>query len=429
LQGFLSGDLEGTTPDQISEILRPRLKQLANFANPFGTPNDTSKKKVESGSVTLRDKVVLALEDGDKEFVFAVSDALSIDQVDALVLLRSFLYNRGLPANAGAGDSSLIEELVEAITPFYYSERLALLRTFVPLLHAREEPTSLAHEIAIEALPIVIPDGRAFAGALLDEYLCKVKAGPPERAAANPKAAARWAKQNAREQLIVLEVLFWTMFGYVPCDGALVVRIYETAYAVELGSLQENNAMMLDAEGAQLQQDSAAVWILIMLEVLELERVAEPGGIEIAVDPAEDALYTASPASLTRLHELITTHANSHHACVYMAWAFVLSRLVAVKSQLKTLPPAYHEFFRSLPPQGDRSYVIDADSVHRAMAKRCLEPEVGLFPLMLTLLTASPVFVPSVAWKTGSTVTEPNAVAFRSVFKGEQCLHISARTS
>jgi hypothetical protein len=67
-----------------------------------------------------------------------------------------------------------------------------------------------------------------------------------------------------------------------------------------------------------------------------------------------------------------------------MAWAFVLSRLAAVKSQLKTLPPACHELFRSLPPQGDRFHVIDADSVHRAMAKRYLEPELGLFPLMLT---------------------------------------------
>ncbi|KAJ3754452.1 hypothetical protein EV360DRAFT_86825 [Lentinula raphanica] len=51
------------------------------------------------------------------------------------------------------------------------------------------------------------------------------------------------------------------------------------------------------------------------------------------------------------------------------------------------------------------------------MSQLCLDPKSGLLSLMKTLLTNSPLFVTSIAWKTGSTVTDPNVIAFRSVFK------------
>ncbi|KIJ97273.1 hypothetical protein K443DRAFT_105919, partial [Laccaria amethystina LaAM-08-1] len=46
------------------------------------------------------------------------------------------------------------------------------------------------------------------------------------------------------------------------------------------------------------------------------------------------------------------------------------------------------------------------------------EPEAGLFNLLGSLLTNSPLFVTAVSWRTGSSISDPNAVAFRSVLKG-----------
>ena len=102
----LSGHFEGATLEQLVEILKPRVEQLKNAAEPFGTPSDASKKKVDSGSVTLPDGVVIRVEDADKEFIHALSSRFGIDQVHALVLLRSFFYNEGLPADVGAGSGS-----------------------------------------------------------------------------------------------------------------------------------------------------------------------------------------------------------------------------------------------------------------------------------------------------------------------------------
>jgi len=219
----------------------------------------------------------------------------------------------------------------------------------------------------------------------------------------------------------MLEVLFWTMWGYVPCDGPLVVQIFEAAYDTNLGSSQQNGMLLLDEESVQLQQDSAAFWILITIEVLELETVAEPGSVEISANPTRRDIYTSSPDSLKRIHELVTSHGDSQHACTYLAWAFVVSRLSSTVADLEEIPDTYRPFFELLLPNLTRSYSKDREPTHVLMSRTCLEPDVGLFKLILTLLTNSPLFVTAVAWKTGSTVTDPNAIAFRSVVKGVQC--------
>jgi nuclear pore complex protein Nup188 len=65
--------------------------------------------------VTLQDGVVLRVETLDKDFVYAISDKFQIDEIQAFILLRSFLYNEGSPPQSG---SKVVEELVVAIAPF-----------------------------------------------------------------------------------------------------------------------------------------------------------------------------------------------------------------------------------------------------------------------------------------------------------------------
>ena len=73
---------------------------------------DASRKKVESGSVTLPDGVVLRVE-GDKEFIFAVSSRFKIDEIQAFIILCSSLYNQGMPPISDtASTSNLAAELL-----------------------------------------------------------------------------------------------------------------------------------------------------------------------------------------------------------------------------------------------------------------------------------------------------------------------------
>ncbi|KAG2356946.1 nucleoporin subcomplex protein binding to Pom34-domain-containing protein [Suillus spraguei] len=416
LHSFLSGRLEGSSPDQLCDIISARSSQLQNVANPYGKPTPASRKAVEAGSVTLADGVLLQVDEVEREFTLAISARFGIDEIQAFVLLRSFLYNEGLSSNGGSTDKGVVDELIAAITPFYYFERLFVLRILIPLFRAHENTGDSIHAVATKCLPKILQDGHQFALDLITEYLHKTEMDIPEVLHADARIASRWAKQNAKEQLVMLEVLFWTVWGYVPCDGPLVVRIFEAAYNTNLGSSQKNSSLLLDDEGNQLQHDCAALWILITVEVLELERVAEDGGMEISATPSDQTFYPSSPESLRRIHEIVTSNLSSQHACTHLAWAFVLSRLSSKATQLKEIPDTYRGFLDSLHPHHNRSK--EREPSHVLMARAAFSPDAGLFKLLLTFLTTSPLFVTSVAWKTGSTVTDPNAIAFRSVLKG-----------
>ncbi|KAI6146143.1 nucleoporin subcomplex protein binding to Pom34-domain-containing protein [Pisolithus tinctorius] len=416
LHSFLSGRLEGGSQEQITQIITPRTAQLRNVSRPYGKPNDASRKAIESGTVTLSDGVKLQVDDVAKEFTTVLSKHFDIDEIHALILLRSFLYNEGLHLNGFKSDKTLLEELVAAITPFYYSERLFVLRTLIPLFRAQQNAEDPIHVIASENLPKIIPDGRVLAGELIDEYLRKTSEEVPSNLGTDPRAASRWAKQNCKEQLLLLEVIFWAMWGYVSCDGSLVVKLYEAAYDTNLGSSQQNTMLLLDDEGAQILQDSAALWILITIEVLELERIAEPDGVEFSPPPDHASFYVTSVDSVKRIHALVMANTGSQHACAYLAWAFVLSRLHAKAQENKEIPDAYRSFLDStISPPGRGK---EREPTHALMARTALSSDVGLFNLLLTILTSSPVFVTATAWRTGSTVTDPNAIAFRSVLKG-----------
>ena len=418
LHSFLTGRRDGGSVDQVAQKITPRISQIRDVAKPHGKPTAASRKAVESGTVTLADGCVLQVDDASKEFAIALSSHFDIDEIQAFILLRSFLYNEGLSISSGSSsDKSLVEELITAITPFYYSERLFILRVLIPLFRAQENPADPTHVIAMKTLPEILPDGRAFAHALVAEYLWKTKEHIPNTLSEDPRAASRWAKQNAREQLAMLEVLFWTMWGYVPCEDELVVKLLEVAYDTNLGSSQQNSTLLLDEEGMQILQDISGLWVLITIEVLELERVSEPDGIDISAAPADKTFYTASPASLKRIHDLVTSNPGNQHACTYLGWAFVLSRIGAKIADMKEVPDSYRSFYDSTQTHTSRGK--EREPTHVLMARVALSNEVGLFKLLHNLLTTSPLFVTAIAWKAGSTVTDPNAIAFRSVLKGQ----------
>ncbi|KAI0690841.1 hypothetical protein BC835DRAFT_1280174 [Cytidiella melzeri] len=418
LHKLVTGQLEGTSVDQVAEIIQYRVHQLRHVSNPFGSPSEASRKKVQSGSVTLRDKVTLTLTHWVREASLAVSKEFDIDEVEAAILVRSFFYNEGVAPGKGGSHGGPVEETIEAITSFYYSERISILRILPPLFRAQAGGGTVITDIASEIIPEIIPDGKQFTEQVIAEYIRKTQEPIPRRFASDVKKAAMWAKQNVKEQLALLEILFWCLWDYTPCDGSVVIKVYETAFDTNLGSVQTNSTLLLDEECSQVLQDMAALWILVTIEVLELERVADPRELRISGEPPVREIYWLSPPSLQRIHELVTSHTDSQFACTYSAWAFFLSRFSTLCSSLKELPQEYMPFFEMILPIIDRSYSKMREPTHVLMANAAMQPEAGLLRLLLTLLTASPLLVTSIAWKTGSSVTDPNALAYRSVLKG-----------
>lgn len=429
LHQILRGGTEGVGAEVLKEYLESRIESLKSISSPFGKPSDASRKKVQSGSVQLPDGVRVKVEEPDKEFVLAISNKYQIDEVHALVLFRSFLYSNGLPMSADKPAAALVEELVTIIAPYYHSERLWALLVLGPLLRAFDDPTDPLCEVAAEFLPKVHPDPSKFALDLVKEYTLKTKTDLPLNLRSAPKDALEWTKQNLKEQLALLQLLFWTLWSYTTCSASVVLGVMEAAYHTSLGTAQRNTSLMLDDESSQLQQDCAAFWILITLEVLELETIGSlsfeftPEG-----EPEDKGLYISSPNALLEIHDIINSDTNSQFAATYLAWAHVLSSIdkKAKTMDLTTVMPEYRKVFDMITPTS--SYTKNPEPVYLEMTKACVSPQAGLFTLLRDLLTKSPVFVVSVAWKTGSSVIDPNAVAYRSTLKGASALLIHQET-
>ena len=81
-------------------------------------------------------------------------------------------------------------------------------------------------------------------------------------------------------------------------------------------TLDENMTLLMDEEGIQLQQDYAAVWTLILLEILKLENITESSKIEFAVDLSDSEDYCTSSDSLKRIH---VSHSGGQFPCTYLA--------------------------------------------------------------------------------------------------------------
>ncbi|KAG1853079.1 C2 domain in Dock180 and Zizimin proteins-domain-containing protein [Suillus subluteus] len=167
----------------------------------------------EAGSVTLADGVVLQVDEVEREFTIAISARFGIDEIQAFVLLRSFLYNEGLSNNRGSTDKGVVDELIAAVMPFYYSERLFVLRALIPLFCAHENTGDSIHAVATKCLPGILQDSHQFALDLITEYLHKTEMDIPEVLHADARIASHWAKQNMKEQLMTLEMLFYWLLA------------------------------------------------------------------------------------------------------------------------------------------------------------------------------------------------------------------------
>ncbi|TFK28983.1 hypothetical protein FA15DRAFT_753049 [Coprinopsis marcescibilis] len=420
----LSGHQEGLTPDQVKELLVARKSVLQNVCkgSVFGLPSQESRKKIESGSVNLTDGVTARVEDAEKQFVLAISSKFNIDEIQAFILFRSFLFNQGLPAiTSKQSKDAMVEEVLTAIGPFYYSERLYAINVLGPLFRAYGEDSSDSlSDIAFEFLPTIIPDPVEFTIQLINAYTAKTSQVLPESIMStnDPKLAMTWAKRSLRDQLALLELLFWIMWGYAPCTASIVLKVFQAAYGTQLGMEQRNTNLMLDEESQQLVKDCAAFWILITIEVLELENVSDDDSLELTDTPSGKTLYIASPKTLEKIHAVVMSNDNSKFSCTFVAWTYVLSRIVAKASTLDNVPPEYQPFLDTINPPLTRSYTKESEPLHVQMTRAAIAPESGLFTLLHDLLTKSAPFVTSIAWRTGSAVREPNAIAYRSTLKG-----------
>ena len=373
-----------------------RNSRLSNCVDAFGVPSCASRSKVESGSIVLEGGLKVQVPVESREVVWSISRMLGLDEVDTFVLWKTFLRNRGLPSSV---DPPTDDEILDHFIPFYFEERLSILRCIIPLLRAHHDPQSSIYQLAKDNLAKIMPMPREFVSTFATQYVRRTKQPLPESIMRDPRAASRYAKQSVKEQLVMLEVLFWSVSEYNIHDGSFCQEVFKVGYETDLGASQENANLLLDEEAVQLLGDMAGLWVLILVELLQIDHLLSRDPEETTSDPT---LLISSPEHLTWIQDLVLSNATPRYGCILLAWACVLAHIA-------DLNPAEHL-------QHEPIVSVSSERFHQLSAY-ILQPEFGLFRCIKTTLTASPLFVTSAALSTGSPITYPNSADFRFIYK------------
>ncbi|KAG8734269.1 hypothetical protein FRC11_006808 [Ceratobasidium sp. 423] len=385
----------------IHGILRARLPQLRKWADPFGKPSPESKKPLESGEVKLMDGTKTRVSDEEKEEALKISARFQLDEIEALVLLRS-CFAHADPSSLdpdASGHGAYESELQDALETYYFEQRHHLLRVFLSLLAASVDPDHPFHTPATDTTQNLMPDYGSFSLDLLNEIDRRARQPLPSSVASQPLAASRWARQSIREQLCLLEILFAVLWEINPCPSALVLRLFEILFASDFGQTQANANHLMDEEGSQLLADLECFWVLAVLQIIALDDV-------IGRDTMKESLLE-DPKTLLSLHNLIISsfRTKPRYSPLIMAWGIALFHFTNTDTPEPKSGPLATFFETIVPP-------APAAPLYQQCAEIALGEESGLFPYLLQLLN-SPALNSSAGSRNASAVTTPNSFPYR----------------
>ncbi|KAG9017670.1 hypothetical protein FRB90_000315 [Tulasnella sp. 427] len=410
LHGVL-GHYEALEIEPLQAALQHRSSLLKQCYEPFPRPSDQSRKSVQSGKVTLRDGAVLEVVDEDKEIAFEISKALNLDEVEALTLLRLFLYSEDIPP-AQLSDSS---RLIDAISDFYYDERLYLIRTVGDLLRVKASAGDNYNTIATEFVQTQFPDQNVFIEKLLQSLAARMTDPVPEYIPKDVKSAAKWAKQNLKEQLCLLEVIFWSAISQTT-NGNFVLQFFQAARQLGLGRNQRWEELLMDEECGQLLNDLEVLFGVTAVQLLELDKLLdEELDLELAVKRQRG--FLASPKDVEAIHTAVSELPDDQqYAPLILSWGYVVSRIARLPRD--EIPQQFEDFYGVLnPPPARKARFVAGGPLGVAEGVLNRAFELGVFGA-LRRYTNSPLLSTALAAAVASKLTEPNNAQFRYIIKG-----------
>lgn len=399
--------------EPLQAALEHRAPILKGCADSFPKPTPTSRALVTSGKVTLRDGTVLEVEEEDKEIVWEISDSLDLDELESLTLLRLFIFNEGLSKTQASSPALLLD----ALTEFYFEERLFAIRIMGALLRSKDNPADPYHELAAQITSEHNLDRQQLAERTLRGLIERTRRTFRPTETQDPRRLARWAKQNLKEQLCLLEVIFWSTVACSP-SGPLVSEYFKAVQDTSLGKVQKYEDLLLDEECARLLIDLEILFGITAIQLLKLDKVLdEVLDLELATKQRHG--YLASVEDVEKIHWVIQNLPDDpRYSPIVLAWGCVIAKISSVPAD--DVPPEYEQFYEFLkPPQPRRGRgalvepmlsVGDA-TIARSLALRVLS--------VVQSYLQSPIFSTSLAATLASTITEPNNEQFRYVLKCE----------
>lgn len=345
--------------EKVARILQYHSENLKKGLDAFPKPDSASRSTLNTGRLSIfGEQITLAKQ--EREFLVQLSDLIHLDEIHCASLWQSYLRDRvktpvtstlqettttassasGTGTGTGKADTTIPgivfnDDLLDAVTAFYYEERVALVNTVSLLLRVNEDDIhpyrEESHNCVLQLCP---PDqDNTFADKILAQFIAKAKQPVPGYIAdSSSRRSAAWTKQSLHEQKALLELLFLLYYNIiVPAPDRIIILVRDFR-DINFGQNQACASHLPgDSETRALHQQITALCTLIAVEILNLESLMvdvilpdRPAGEQL-LDSPDQILDLIDIMELLRVDS--TTGESPHVAPLLLAWACYLHRL------------------------------------------------------------------------------------------------------
>jgi len=314
---------QSVAPDELQALLEARIDALRECGQEPARPSAEARAALAK-PVTWHGATVQA-DELQRELSVAISERFALDEVRALVLLRTFLESEHRTLELltrGKRSGERWSEFLDAVNVFYFEERLACVRCVSALLRIAEDVENALYDVAVRVLDRFADAELATRCLTWTERYAGAEL--PANVADDPRYSLLWARQGVLMQLSLLEVAFLLYYGRLGGSGSWALQVLQLAQRTQFG-LRQANAGYLDVEHAPLLECVQHAQLLLALEALDLE-----GALDAAGAPGGAALPAVAQdaGALEQVLEMLEQGAGqSAFAPVLLGWALVLRRV------------------------------------------------------------------------------------------------------
>ena len=388
-------------------MLVARLAQLEQCGSILHRKTKESCKILDNKKEITWKGMAFQIDSVQRDLCLAISDQLDIDELEVLVLLRTYLesehHSIGMLEHKKSLKSDGFDEFLDAFYVFFFEEQLAVIRCVSALLRIAEDAHNELFDIATSVLD-------KFADTKLAQRCLKwfeeeTSKPLPSNVASDTHYAMLWVRQGLERQLALLEVAFLLYYGRVPPCAAFTADVLECAHRTQFGQRQAN-ASIFDSDAYEKCQCIRDLLVFLAVECLNLEAALDvvPEGVSASEDPALAPFASDIDALNRSIAQLEMAASNVAYSPLLLGFALVLRRLEEAGTH-STLDPrlaAAVDVMDNGPP------------IWRRLVQGAFDPSMELYG-MLRALVSSPLLGTGTRTLGASNLS---ALAYRAVFKG-----------
>ncbi|CAH7690194.1 hypothetical protein PPACK8108_LOCUS25465 [Phakopsora pachyrhizi] len=399
LSGFIAPNASAAR--SLRQLLRLHEEKLKSCYDPYPPSSSKSREKLNSGQVVLKDGDIVKISGPIKDNVFKISDALNLDEVEALVLWLQFLHRAKQSSSTQMGlsgdsiqkkkqeklnepDHPIDNDSMARLTDFYFEERRNALIAINSLLHIEDNQSSHLSSICSEFLASILSD--EMPSMMLQNYIKRTQLALPEDVRISPRKSTAWTRQLIIEQKLLLEVVFLLFYGRVKSSALDYLAALSVLKKTSWGQNQACLAYF-DEDTSAINQEASNILSLIALQVSHIEDVSM-NDFHLTPEPVPDHDLT-SPATLRNIYDLQLELLELHPQRIppiALAWTFVLHKMTMIYLE-HGIPPSHSSFAELILPSHPiiedepeaENQSLDSAPLYQKWTQHILSSECQLF--------------------------------------------------